>query len=166
MASIRAQGERFEIRECLGTEHGPRQRALARFDRILTPEVLDAAAAQARRPFDRRALLARARAQGIPIAEARHPGAARELLRALREGERLSPALVGLLRAALAELPSAPLPPHLEDAAEWLGADEASRGRALRGLLRAGSRVARSRELRRERPRRPFPRFRSTPRGE
>ena len=73
MASIRRQGDRFEIRECLTTEQGPRQRPLARFHRMLTPEVLDRAEAAAHRPFDRRALVERARRQGIPVTrERRH----------------------------------------------------------------------------------------------
>lgn len=159
MASIRRQGTRFEIRECLATAEGPRQRTLARFDRILTPEVLDEAAVRARRPFDRRALRARARAQGIPVQDAYRSDEARRLIAELRADRPLQPTVVGLLREALSGRESAPVPPHLEDAAEWLGASEASRGKALRGLLRAASRVLRSRTELREPPRRPFPRI-------
>ncbi len=159
MASIRRQGERLEIRECIATERGPRQRTLVRFRRILTPEVLDEAAAQARQPFDRSALVRRARAQGIAVSEDRRSREARRLLAALRSGASPRPSVVGLLRDALAALESRPLPSHLEDAAEWLGASEAARGRALRGLLRSASRAARSRGPLRTPPQRPFPRF-------
>jgi hypothetical protein len=141
MASIRRQGETFEIRECLSTHRGPRQRRLARFRRVLTPEVLDQAEAAARRPFDRRALLDRARRQGISVAP--------------------EPTFVTLLRDALALLASEPLPPHLGDVAEWVGRSQAARGKALRGLLRTASRVLRSRGPLREPPPQAFPRFSS-----
>ena len=80
MASIRKQNDAYEIRECVSTERGPRQRALASFHRVLTPEVLDEAEANASRPFDRVALVARAVKQGIPVSERRRHAAARELL--------------------------------------------------------------------------------------
>ena len=159
MASIRRQGSRFEIRECHDTEAGPRQRTLARFDRVLTPEVLDEAAARARRPFDRRVLLSRARQQGIPIADRYRSSDARRLIAALRDGRPLQPSLVGLLQEALTRLDSRPLPAHLDDAAEWLGVSEAARGKALRGLLRTASRAASSRGPLRAPPHQLFPRF-------
>jgi hypothetical protein len=161
MASIRVQGDVVEIRECIPTPTGPRQRALVRFRRILTSEILDRAAALARRPFDRAGLVTSARARGIPMADRVPASGARELLAHLRAGGEIDPTLVALLREALAPLESRPLPEHLEDASEWLGASEAARGRALRGLLRAASRVARSRSVRRETPPEPFPRFAS-----
>jgi len=165
MASIRQQGNRFEIRECRDTPEGPRQRILARFDRILTPEVLDQAAARAQRPFDREALVQRARQQGIPCVDTYRSDDARRLVAALREGRSLQPTVVGLLREALAGLDSRPLPPHLDDAAEWLGASEAARGKALRGLLRSASRAMRSRGPLRTPPGPLFPRFSSAERS-
>ena len=159
MASIRAQGGVFEIRECVSTARGPRQRALARFRGVLTPEVLDRAAAAARRPFDRTALIQRARARGIPVSERPRSGAARRLLADLRAGRSLDPSLVTLLREALAGQAGRPLPDHLVDPAEWLGHSEAARGRALRGLLRVASRVARSRAGVVETAAERFPRF-------
>ena len=162
MASIRRQGDRLEIRECLTTDRGPRQRTLARFHRILTPEVLDRAAAQAQRPFDRQVLVQRARQQGIAVSDERRSADARRLIAELRAGQPLRPSLVSLLRDALARLESRPLPVHLEAAAEWLGASEAARGKALRGLLRAASRTARSRAPLRMPAQQPFPRFSST----
>lgn len=164
MASIRRQGTRFEIRECHDTRAGPRQRTLARFDRLLTPEVLDEAQARARRPFDRESLVRRAREQGIPCAETYRSREARQLLASLRGGQPLQPGVVALLKQALGALEAPPLPTHLDDAAEWVGASEAARGKALRGLLRAASRVMRSRGPLRERPQRPFPRFSSAER--
>ena len=161
MASIRRSGDRCEIRECRVTERGPRQFRLVRFEGVLTPDVLDAAAGAARRPFDRGAVAARARAMGIPVSARRRSDAAHRLLAELRAGHRLDPALATLLREALAMQPAEPLPEHLEDAGEWIGRSEAERGRALRGLLRAASRVARSRDAVRVPDAEPFPRFSS-----
>lgn len=161
MASIRRQGRRFEIRECHDTPAGPRQRTLARFDRVLTPETLDDAEARARRPFNRRALLERARRQGIPTADTYRSADARRLIAALRRGQALQPSVVTLLRAELERLEARPLPEHLEDAAEWLGESEVSRGKALRGLLRAASRALRSRGPLRSPSGPRFPRFSS-----
>lgn len=161
MASIRQQGDVFEIRECEPREAGPRQRALARFRRVLTNDVLERAALAARRPFDRAALVERARMRGIPIALGRRPNGARRLLAHLRSGGDLDPVVVSLLREALAGREACKLPEHLEDVVDWLGRDEVARGRALRGLLRTASRIMRSRGDQRERPRQPFPRFSS-----
>lgn len=161
MASIRRQGNVYEIRECIPTARGPRQRALARFRDVLTPEVLDLAAARARRRLDRAALTTQARERGIPVAERGTPPEARRLLARLRHGDPVSPLLVGLLRTALDGLPSQPLPPHLADVADWVGEPEVERGRALRGLLRTASRVHRSRSAVRDRPVESFPRFSS-----
>jgi hypothetical protein len=161
MASIRRQGGVLEIRECVATPVGPRQRALARFRGVLTADVLDRAAEAATRPFDRAVLLARARRAGIPVSERHADTGARRLLAHLRAGLPLDPVLVGLLRGALGLAASAPLPPHLADVADWIGASEASRGRALRGLSRAASRVVRSRGAVREPEPERFPRFSS-----
>ncbi len=161
MASIRRQGDTFEIRECLSTDRGPRQRRLARFRRVLTPEVVDQAEAAARRPFDRRALVERARRQGVPVTGERRQPEARKLLAHLRAGRPLDPTLVTLLRGALELLVSEPVPPHLDDVAEWVGQSEAVRGKGLRGLLRTASRVLRSRGPLREPPPQAFPRFSS-----
>ena len=161
MASIRQQGDRFEIRECESSSIGPRQRALARFRRILTPEVLDRAAALARRPFDREALVARARERGIPVTELRRTNDAQRLLSFLRQGGQVNPVIAELLREALASRDVCEVPEHLEDAVDWLGESESARGRALRGLLRTASRVARSRGSLREPSVEIFPRFSS-----
>jgi len=161
MASIRTQGDSNEIRECITTPRGPRQRTLVRFRGVLTPEILDRAALAATRPFDRQKLIARARARGIPLALARRDPAARSLLARLRGGTPIDPTLVTLLRDALEPLPAAPVPAHLADVADWIGRPEAARGKALRGLLRTAGRVLRSRgPLRTAEPER-FPHFSS-----
>ena len=161
MASIRRQGNTYEIRECRTTERGPRQYTLARFSGVLTPEVLDEAAAAAHRPFDARKLVSSARSRGIAVSPHRTHSAARQLLAELRAGRVLEPSLVALLKQALAVMEERPLPEHLADAADWIGKSEAARGKALRGLLRAASRVMRSRTPQRARPDEPFPHFSS-----
>lgn len=170
MASIRKQGDVFEIRECLSTSMGPRQRALVRFRKVLTPADLDRAQAIARRPFDRDELIRRARARGIPVGSAPRHDEARRLLAHLRDGGTIEPALAKLLVDALIAFaseasskaqPKQVLPDHLEDVVDWVGRSEAVRGRALRGLLRTGSRVARSRGVLRSKADEPFPRFSS-----
>jgi hypothetical protein len=159
MASIRRQGDRYEIRECLNGERGPRQRALARFHGVLTPEVLEAAARAARRPFDRDALVKRARERGIPVSLRPGDADARRLLARLRAGDALDPTLVALLQEARVGLPKEPVPEHLRDVVDWLGRSESARGKALRGLLRTAGRILSSRGPVRERPPEPFPRF-------
>lgn len=161
MASLRAQGRAYEIRECRSTERGPRQYVLARFRGALTPEVLDQAQARAQRRFDRAKLVASARRRGIPVSPHRTDTAARRLLAELRAGGTVEPGLVALLQEALGMLEAEPLPEHLDDAADWVGRSQAERGKALRGLLRTASRIARSTAPRREPEQPPFPRFRS-----
>jgi hypothetical protein len=162
MASLRAQGEAYEIRECRSTERGPRQYVLARFRGVLTPEVLERAEVGAQRPFHRAKLIESARRRGIPVSPHRTDAAARRLLAELRAGGTVDPGLVALLREALAMLEAEPLPEHLDDAADWVGRGEAERGKALRGLLRTASRIARSEGATREpEPAQPFPRFSS-----
>ena len=163
MASIRRQGRRFEIRECRTSERGPRQHLLASFEGVLSPEVLDEAESRAQRPFSREKVIARARDKGISVSRRRRHLAARRLLAHLQAGGALDPRLVGLLKSALQPLHSEPLPPHLREAAEWLGVSESERGHALRGLLRTADKILQSRGPLRERPRKPFPRFHSRP---
>ncbi|MCA9501782.1 MAG: hypothetical protein H6748_03150 [Spirochaetaceae bacterium] len=161
MASIRRQGDVFEIRECEPRGGRPRQRALARFRRVLTADVLERAALAARRPFDRKGLLERARTRGIPICLERSTTGARALIARLRRGDALDPLLVTLLRDELALRQAAPLPEHLADVVDWVGEEEVARGRALRGLLRTASRIARSRAVREVEAGPGFPRFSS-----
>jgi hypothetical protein len=162
MASIRKQRDICEIRECRSTERGPRQYVLARFKDVLTPEILAEAASRAQRPFHAEKLIASARARGVAVTSERRHAAARRLLGEMRAGRTPEPSLATLLKQALETVEERPLPAHLADAADWVGRSEASRGRALRGLLRAASRVVRSRGPRRSAPEaRRFPRFSS-----
>jgi hypothetical protein len=62
----RPQG-RFEIRESLHTQDGPRARTLAGFG-VLTDEIMARAARRAQRPFDVEAVLASGRRAGAPVA--------------------------------------------------------------------------------------------------
>jgi hypothetical protein len=158
--SRRSDG-RVEIREAVHTPRGPRARTLAAFRGALAPEVLERAEARATRPLDRRALVARARALGLPVTERRGDRAARELLAHLRGGGRVDPAIAALLRDALGPLAAAAVPAALAEVAEWVGEEDARRGEALRGLLRVHDRIARSRSGGRRPARAAFPRFRS-----
>ena len=161
MASIRRQGDRYEIRECLATPRGPRQFTLASFRGALTPEVLDRAEARARKPLKRANLAARAVRMGISVCERRRHPEARALLAGLQRGAELEPTLVQILETALQRLDSRAVPDHLVDAAEWIGQPERERGTALRGLLRTADRILRSRPPLRTPRRESFPRFRS-----
>jgi len=163
MASIRRQRDRYEIRECLNTEKGPRQFTLASFGGVLSPEVLDRAEDKARLPLNRAQLIARANELGIAVTLRRRFPEARALLATLQRGGRIAPGLVGLLKHALEPLASEPVPSHLEDAVDWIGQPEHRRGKALRGLLRSADRVIQSRAPLRSRTREVFPRIHSRP---
>lgn len=67
---------RFEIRESVHTERGPRARSLANFS-LLTDEVLARAAGRATRPFDAGAVLGAAQRAGAPTPAANRPRAGR-----------------------------------------------------------------------------------------
>jgi hypothetical protein len=162
MAYLRKRRDgRVEIRESAATAAGPRARTLAVFRGALAPDVLERAAALARRPFDRAGLLDRARELGVPLSERRADATARALLRDLRQGVSLDPVLVTLLQGALAPLPARPVPEELAEVAEWIGVGAERRGAALRGLLRTADRLLQERPPRRERAAPRFPRFQS-----
>lgn len=155
----RRPGGRIEIRETVRTPRGPRPRTLASFRGALSATVLASAEACAEQPFDRDRLVARARELGIPVLEWPASPAARELLGALRRGEGLDPLLVGPLREELARAPARVAPSELAEVLEWVGASDAERGLALRGLLRVSDRIAASRSLARPQWRRRYPRI-------
>ncbi|HTK17037.1 MAG TPA: hypothetical protein VL769_11640 [Acidimicrobiia bacterium] len=147
---------RFEIRESVATQAGPRARTLASF-RELDDDVLDRAAANARRGFDRAAIQERAAQLAVPRNTDRASRAARTLIAELRQGRRPAPGLVRLLRD---ELPadSRPTPDTIEQAHEWIGKTDRERGDAVVDLLNFGGAFPR-----RERaPRSSFPRIRSS----
>jgi len=131
--------KRYEVRESISTPAGPRARTLATF-RVLTASVLSEAAAKARRPFDAAKVRARAAALGAPQRSYDAAASASTLLAQLRGGEPLPPALVAELRRALPRRSSS-VPDSLESAIEWIGVDDATRGRALRDLLDLASRI-------------------------
>lgn len=159
---VRHAGDRIEIRESRATAKGPRSRQLARFAGALTPAVLARAAARATRPFDAEALVRRARVMGIPVESRGSEPEARALLARLRRADPIDPVMAGLLVRALEETEKAPLPEQVAEVAEWIGVPPAARGAALRDLLDAFGRIADARPPRRERPRKPYPRFSST----
>ncbi|HKJ24816.1 MAG TPA: hypothetical protein VKB65_08355 [Myxococcota bacterium] len=160
---VRRGARRVEIRESRATPRGPRSRVLASFAGDLTPDVLAEAAARATRPFDAAALGRRAREMGLAVRERPREPEARALLARLRRGDPLDPVMATLLRRALGDPRAGSLPGPLADVAEWVGAPPAERGRALRELLDLYGRIEASRPERRERPRRRFPRFSSSP---
>ncbi len=146
---------RFEIRESRATQAGPRSRTLASF-RELDDDVLDRAAANAQRRFDRAAIQARAAELAVPRNTDRASRAARTLIAELRQGHRPAPSLVRLLRDELPAEPR-PTPDTIEQAFEWLGKTDRQRGETIADLLDFGDAFPR-----RERPPRSiFPRIRS-----
>lgn len=151
------------MREAHDTPRGPRSRTLASFKGALTSRDLERAEAAAQRPLDRERLLARARELGIAIELSTAGSAARHLIARLHRGDRLDPAVVGVLREQLATHTAAPLPDALGDVIEWLGATDHQRGRALRDVLRLYDTITRSREPVREAKRDRFPRFEVQP---
>lgn len=152
----RADG-RFEIRESITTPRGPRGHTLATF-RQLSDHVLDTAETRATRPFDRRAVEAKALTAGARRDPRQPTRLAHRLIEELRTGRALPPALAGALAHELRETLGS-LPDTLPPAADWLGATLRDRGDALRDLLRLTDRLPPGRR----RPRRPFPRIASAP---
>jgi hypothetical protein len=97
----------------------------------------------------------------VAIEEPRADAAARSLIASLRRGASLDPRLAALLREQLAGRPTHAVPEELADTAEWIGASEAERGRALRDVMRLYDAIARSRAPVREPDAPRFPRFAS-----
>jgi hypothetical protein len=157
---------RVEIREARSTPRGPRSRTLASFRGALTAEVLDLAESLASRGFDRAGVVRRARELGIPVRADRADAPARALISSLRGGASLDPRLAGLLREQLDGTPAEPLPEALADVAEWVGASEFERGRALRDVLRLYGSIAQARAPVRVAESQRFPRFASRPERE
>ncbi|MEH3053444.1 MAG: hypothetical protein PGN13_05450 [Patulibacter minatonensis] len=129
----RARG-RWELRESVSTDRGPRSRTLASFDR-LTDDVLHQAAQRATRPFDEAAVRADARRKAVPFELPPAERAARELAGLLAHGATVTPAIAGILRDLLDA--STPRPPSdaARAAAEWIGTTPEDRAAALEDLL-------------------------------
>ncbi|MEM7410843.1 MAG: hypothetical protein AAF430_11460 [Myxococcota bacterium] len=137
---------RVEIREARVTPRGPRSRTLVSFQGPLTEAHLERADAASAQGIDRAALRQRALELGVPVAPDVVEAPARDLLAGLRRGARLDSHTATLLREALAPHASEALPDALSDVAEWVGASDAERGRALREVLRLYDTIVRSRE--------------------
>lgn len=145
---------RWEIRESVSTDAGPRSRTLASF-RALTPEVIDHARRRASRPLDEAEIRRAANRAGAPVAASAANEATASLLRELQRGT--SPA-AGLVRVLCASLGA---PSDATDAeraaAAWIGVPAEERGEALRDLLLLADRIPAAGRDRRAR----FPRLRS-----
>jgi hypothetical protein len=161
---VRRNG-RVDIREAHSTPRGPRSRTLASFRPPLTDEHLDRAESAAARPFDRAAIVARARRLGVAVAHPSADLAAHRLIARLRSGAPLDPLLAGVLRERLERIASGPVADDLADVIEWLGASDSERGRALRDVLRLYDTIVRSRAPLAEPEVRRFPRFEVRPRS-
>lgn len=126
-------GRRFEIRESVVTDAGPRARSLATFTE-LDEVVLAKARARALRPFDADAVAASARRLGAPVAyEPAVERLARALIAEIEAGRRPPPVLAALLVRALGGVPE--IDDNVEAAAQWIGADADRRGEVLADLL-------------------------------
>ena len=158
---VRRSGDSVEIRESRSTPRGPRSRQLTRFSGALTPGAVARASAAATRPFDPEALVRRARVLGIPVDGHSQETEARALLARLRRGDPIDPVMAGLLARAIDALSIDPIPEHLSEVGEWIGATTAERGAVLRDLLDTFGRIEQSRPSRRRRPRSRFPHFSS-----
>lgn len=121
-------GGRWEIRESVATEAGPRAHTLATFA-VLTSETLERARQRAKTAFDETRVLSGASRAGAPVQLRRADQLARELLREIAEGNRPSVALTAELQAAL------PSRSHRPEAATWVGASLEDRGRTVAQLL-------------------------------
>ena len=111
---------------------------------------------------------ARARALGIEVRDRSGEPEARQLLARLRRGDPLDPVWAALLREALdrqAPAEGARVPEALQEVAEWVGASNVERGRALAELLDLYGGIAERRPPRRERRSAAFPRFSSEKRA-
>ncbi len=127
-------GHRWELRESVSTDRGPRSRTLASFER-LTDDVLEHAASRATKPFDPDVIKAAARRSAVPVELPAAERAARELTALLAQGATVTPAIAGVLRELLGL--SEPVRPSdaATAAAQWVGASLQDRADALEDLL-------------------------------
>jgi hypothetical protein len=133
MASIvKSRRGRWEVRESLRTESGPRSRTLASFAR-LDDAAITHALSRATAHVSAEDLRTAARRAGAPVALPPADHAAAQLLAALREGQRPREALRRLLVDHLGTVrqPS----DAVRSAAEWADATLEERAEALRDLL-------------------------------
>jgi len=128
---VRRPGGRWEVRESVSTDRGPRARTLATFRRF-TPAVITRAVGAATRPTTPDEILEAAEHAGAVSAAA--DAASQALLAEVAAGRMPSPGLRRLVIGMLSD-PPAHDPPGAE-AAEWFGTSDEQRGQALRDLLR------------------------------
>lgn len=163
MAYLTQRGPaRWELRESITTERGPRSRTLASFD-VLTDGVLRQAAARATRPLDPGAVRAAARRAAVPVELPAAEQAARHLASELAQGATLPPALSGVLASLLSELVPSPAPvsDSAKAAAQWADATPRDRADALHDLLLLADALPSPRRAAAVRTE--FPRFQSLP---
>ena len=152
---VRRPAGRWEVRESVLTQAGPRSRSLVGF-RVLTSDALDRAEARATQPFDRDGVLAAAYRVGAPVEEPRADAAARALVSEAAAGRLPSPGLRQLLADQLCDAGEALQLQTGDSITDWIGASPARRGEALRDLLGLGDRLPSP-----DRTRLAFPRLRS-----
>jgi hypothetical protein len=128
---VRRPKGRWEIRESVATDKGPRSRTLASFRRF-TPAVVSRAVRAASRPTSSAEIYEAARRAGAASSAA--DAAAQALLAEVARGRPPSPGLRRLVLAMLSD-PPAHDPPGAE-AAEWFGVPDERRGETLDDLLR------------------------------
>jgi len=135
------KGDRWEIREAVSTEEGPRSRTLASF-RELTPDVVEHARERARHPLTADELRRAARRAGAPVALPAADEAAAILLDELAAGREPRPALARALAEALPRpRPRARASDAQRAVAPWIRASLEERGEALRDLLLLADRI-------------------------
>jgi hypothetical protein len=156
---VRRPRDRWEIREAIATPKGPRARSLASF-RSLDAAVLDRAERAAVTTFDRADVVAAARRAGAPIEAPVADRLARELLGELRAGRLPKPGLCTVLEDQLSRIGPAAAVNDPESVAQWIGASDEERGKALRELVELGDRLPSTRRRRLQ-----FPRLTSAGRG-
>lgn len=154
---------RFEVRESIHTEKGPRSRTLANF-RELTGEVIEKAQARAEKPPTAQELQKAALKAGAPVRGAELDEAARETVRLIARGEHPDPMLRHLLLDALSteESREPEAQSRLSDAArsasQWIGVRPEERAKTLWELLE----LADALPIRRRMDAIGFPRMQST----
>jgi hypothetical protein len=129
---VRRPKGRYEIRESVHTDRGPRARSLAAFVE-LDDDVLARAEAAAATPFRADDVRTSARRAGAVLRPSATDAVAQELLAHLRGGRRLAPGLRRLLVDQLGNEPAPSLAAG-DGIADWIGASAAARGTALRDL--------------------------------
>lgn len=134
---VKRPGGRYELRESLMTDRGPRSRTLASF-RELTADIVELALTRSVAPLSAGEIQRAARRAGAPVPSSPADAAAAALLFELNHGRQPTGRIARVLTAALAERGGASRePPSDAERAvgPWLSATLEQRGEALRDLL-------------------------------